>query len=59
MSLVRQGDLVVTVGTGGRSPALYGTGSEDFYEGGWYFNRQTFSNPMNGLSAMPPSNRLL
>ncbi|MFC7880008.1 DUF2961 domain-containing protein [Isoptericola sp. NPDC057391] len=38
---------------GGRSPSLYGTGSEDFYEGGWYFNRQAFSNPMNGLSAMP------
>jgi len=38
---------------GSRSPALYGTGSEDFYEGGWYFNRQAFSNPMNGLSAMP------
>ncbi|MEN5075129.1 DUF2961 domain-containing protein [Isoptericola cucumis] len=47
-----EGDERVYV-DGGRSPSLYGTGSEDFYEGGWYFNRQTFSNPMNGLSAMP------
>ncbi|WP_051266519.1 DUF2961 domain-containing protein [Nakamurella lactea] len=38
---------------GSRSPALHGTGTEDFYESGWYFNRREFSNPMNGLSAMP------
>ncbi len=31
-----------------RTPTWYGTGSEDFYEGGWYFNEGVFSNPMNG-----------
>ena len=33
---------------GSRVPALHGTGTEDFYEGGWYFNRGPFSNPFNG-----------
>ncbi len=34
-----------------RSPIWHGTGTEDFYEGGWYFNQGTFSNPMNGAPA--------
>jgi len=38
---------------GSRSPELHGTGTEDFYEAGWYFNRREFSNPMNGAPAMP------
>lgn len=38
---------------GNRSPQLHGTGTEDFYEAGWYFNRREFSNPMNGAPAMP------
>ncbi|WP_052353703.1 glycoside hydrolase family 172 protein [Neobacillus jeddahensis] len=29
-------------------PQIHGTGTEDFYESGWYFNRGTFSNPLNG-----------
>ncbi len=36
---------------GTRSPSWHGTGSEDYYEGGWYFNRQEFSAPMNGSTA--------
>ena len=28
--------------------ALHGTGTEDFYEGGWYFNHGTFSRPLTG-----------
>lgn len=31
-----------------RTPQWYGTGTEDFYEGGWYFISGPFSNPMNG-----------
>ena len=31
-----------------RTPQIHGTGAEDFYEGGWYFNRGPFSNPTNG-----------
>jgi hypothetical protein len=31
------------------SPQWYGTGTEDFYEGGWYFNNGTrFSAPLTG-----------
>jgi hypothetical protein len=36
---------------GSRTPQIHGTGSEDFYEAGWYFNRGPFSDPMNGHSA--------
>lgn len=38
---------------GSRTPAIHGTGTEDFYESGWYFNRGAFTNPMNGATAMP------
>ncbi|MGH8791899.1 MAG: DUF2961 domain-containing protein, partial [Stackebrandtia sp.] len=33
---------------GSLSPDVHGTGTEDFYEGGWYFNRGTFNAPVNG-----------
>jgi hypothetical protein len=34
---------------GSASPQWYGTGTEDYYEGGWYFNNGTrFSDPFNG-----------
>jgi hypothetical protein len=33
---------------GSASPQLHGTGTEDFYEGGWYWNRGPFSDPFNG-----------
>jgi hypothetical protein len=34
---------------GSASPQWYGTGTEDFYEGGWYFKGGTrFSDPLNG-----------
>jgi D-arabinan exo alpha-(1,3)/(1,5)-arabinofuranosidase (non-reducing end) len=34
---------------GSPSPQWYGTGTEDFYEGGWYFNNGThFSAPLTG-----------
>jgi hypothetical protein len=36
---------------GSRTPQLNGTGSEDFFEAGWYFNRGPFSNPLNGHAA--------
>jgi hypothetical protein len=34
-----------------RSPALHGTGTEDFYNAGWYFKFGTFSLPMQGNTA--------
>ena len=42
-----EGDERVWV-DGEATPSLHGTGTEDFYEGGWYFRTGTFSNPMNG-----------
>jgi Protein of unknown function (DUF2961) len=33
---------------GSRSPQIHGTGTEDFYQSGWYFNRDTDSDPFNG-----------
>ena len=42
-----EGDERVNV-DGDRTPQIHGTGTEDFYEGGWYFNRDTFTNPVNG-----------
>lgn len=45
-----EGDERVYV-DGARTPQLYGTGTEDFYEGAWYFAFGTFSNPQNGNTA--------
>ena len=37
---------------GSASPQWYGTGTEDLYEGGWYFKGGThFSDPLNGQPA--------
>jgi hypothetical protein len=33
---------------GARSPQIHGTGTEDFYQSGWYFNRDTYTEPFNG-----------
>jgi len=42
-----EGDERVFV-DGSSSPDMHGTGTEDFYEGGWYFNRGAFTAPMTG-----------
>ena len=34
-----------------QSPALYGTGTEDFYNGGWYFDHGLFTCPTHGNPA--------
>ncbi len=36
---------------GSRTPEIHGTGSEDFYQSGWYFNRGAYSAPFNGNPA--------
>lgn len=33
---------------GSPSPSMYGTGNEDYFNGGWYFKRGTFSLPTHG-----------
>jgi hypothetical protein len=37
---------------GSRSPAIYGTGTEDIFNGGWYFNEGAFSLPMSGAGPL-------
>ncbi|TWD82427.1 DUF2961 family protein [Kribbella amoyensis] len=44
-----EGDERVYV-DGERTPAIYGTGTEDYYESGWYFNQGTYSTPFHGNS---------
>ncbi len=36
---------------GARSPQIHGTGTEDFYQSGWYFNRDVYTQPFNGEPA--------
>ena len=33
---------------GSRSPVIHGTGAEDYFNCGWYFNMGTFSRPQHG-----------
>lgn len=35
-------------------PAWYGTGLEDFFDGGFYFDGQAFSSPLSGASEVDP-----
>ncbi|MBK8096373.1 MAG: DUF2961 domain-containing protein [Planctomycetes bacterium] len=34
---------------GEATPSILGTGSEDYYNGGWYWDRGTFALPLHGL----------
>ncbi|MFC5826324.1 glycoside hydrolase family 172 protein [Nonomuraea insulae] len=45
-----EGDERVYV-DGSRTPQIHGTGTEDFYQAGWYFNRETFTTPFHGNPA--------
>ncbi|MFF1817982.1 DUF2961 domain-containing protein [Kribbella sp. NPDC058245] len=45
-----EGDERVYV-DGERTPAIHGTGTEDYYESGWYFNNGTYSTPFHGNAA--------
>jgi hypothetical protein len=38
---------------GSRTPQLPGTGTEDYFGGGWYFDFGTFADPFNGEPANP------
>jgi hypothetical protein len=43
-----EGDEMVYV-DGEKHPSMYGTGTEDYFNGGWYFNKGEFSAPYHGL----------
>ncbi|MDQ0058757.1 glycoside hydrolase family 172 protein [Paenibacillus harenae] len=45
-----EGDEKVFV-DGSQSPVIHGTGTEDFYNGGWYFNQGLFTQPLAGYTA--------
>ncbi|MEE3920302.1 DUF2961 domain-containing protein [Micromonospora sp. BRA006-A] len=45
-----EGDERVHV-DGSPTPQIYGTGTEDFYESGWYFNRGEYSDVFTGNTA--------
>ncbi|MEU6076362.1 DUF2961 domain-containing protein [Micromonospora sp. NPDC047074] len=45
-----EGDERVYV-DGSPTPQIYGTGAEDFYESGWYFNRGEYSGVFTGNTA--------
>ncbi|GAA3046564.1 hypothetical protein GCM10010464_08510 [Pseudonocardia yunnanensis] len=36
---------------GSQSPQIHGTGTEDYYESGWFFNRGTYNTPLHGNTA--------
>lgn len=43
-----EGDEMVYV-DGQAEPCMYGTGTEDYFTAGWYFNEGTFAGPFHGL----------
>jgi hypothetical protein len=49
MTLFMEGDERVYIDRS-RSPAIYGTGTEDYYNGGWYFEEGTFTLPTHGFT---------
>lgn len=40
------------------SPVIHGTGTEDFYNGGWYFSQGLFTTPMAGYTAFDKENNI-
>jgi hypothetical protein len=47
VNLTLEGDEHIFV-DGLRSPSITGTGTEDYFNGGWYFSRGPFSSPFSG-----------
>jgi hypothetical protein len=43
-----EGDEMVYV-DGEKEPSVYGTGTEDYFNSGWYFNKGEFAAPYHGL----------
>ena len=43
-----EGDEMIYV-DGEKEPSLYGTGTEDYFNSGWYFNKGEFAAPYHGL----------
>jgi hypothetical protein len=43
-----EGDEMIYV-DGEKRPSIHGTGTEDYFSAGWYFNKGEFAGPYNGL----------
>jgi hypothetical protein len=43
-----EGDQKIFV-DGEKRPSVYGTGTEDYFSSGWYFNKGEYAGPYNGL----------
>ncbi len=43
-----EGDDMIYV-DGEKKPSIHGTGTEDYFSSGWYFNKGEFAGPYNGL----------
>jgi hypothetical protein len=43
-----EGDDMIYV-DGEKKPSIHGTGTEDYFSGGWYFNKGEFAGPYTGL----------
>jgi hypothetical protein len=44
---------------GSRTPSFYGTGTEDYFNGAWYFNRGPFGLATHGFTAIDGADRTL
>lgn len=45
---ILEGDERIFIDNNEYNPLIHGTGTEDTYNGGWYFNRGIFSKPVHG-----------
>lgn len=45
-----EGSEMIYVDGEDHPPAIYGTGTEDYFNSGWYFNRGVYSAPFHGLT---------
>ncbi len=50
-----EGDEMIYV-DGEKFPSIYGTGTEDYFQGAWYFTHGCFSAPFHGLTLMDTTN---
>lgn len=49
-----EGDEMIYVDDEQHPPAVHGTGTEDYFNAGWYFSKGTFSAPFHGLTIKDP-----
>lgn len=52
-----EGDEFIYV-DGRKTPSIQGTGTEDFYNGGWYFSKGLYSNQLSGYTHFTVKDRI-